>query len=148
MSTAHAGRWVLALGFAASAAAGPAYEPAGDGTRVIEIGAGVSIRMLVEAANLGGGEVEVGRLHIPAGYESSGHAHGSIEIFYVLAGTLEHVVNGEAHVLAPGMVGIVRAGDEVIHRVPGTTACEALVIWVPGGEAERLARRYTVRPLP
>ena len=44
-----------------------------------------------------GVEVDVARLTFPAGTNSGGHAHGVTEIFYVLEGTLEHVVNGESH---------------------------------------------------
>jgi hypothetical protein len=36
------------------------------------------------------------------------------------------------------MVGIVRAGDQVIHHVVSDEPVKALVIWLPGGEAERL----------
>jgi uncharacterized cupin superfamily protein len=70
-----------------------------------------------------------------------------VEIFYVLEGTLEHVVNGVTHVLTPGMVGIVRAGDEVAHRVPGDEPVRALVVWAPGGEVDRIAPGFRQRPV-
>ena len=123
------------------------YEPAGNGLRILESESGVSIRMLVEQSNLDGTEVEVGHITFPAGNESISHSHSVTEIFYVISGELEHVVNGESHLIKPGMVGIVRPGDEIIHRVPGTVPCEALVIWAPGGEAERLATNFRSRPI-
>lgn len=126
---------------------GQAYERAGEGTRtLVSPQSGLTIRMLVEASNLGSGEVEVGEITFPAGsLPPRGHTHGAIEIFYVLSGTLVHVVNGEEHRLEPGMVGVVKPGDEVIHRVPGAEPVRALVIWAPGGEAERLAPFFEVR---
>jgi quercetin dioxygenase-like cupin family protein len=142
-------RPLLAAGLACCALSAPAgaYERSGQGLRVLENADGVAITMLVEAANLGGAEVEIGRIVIPAGYRSAAHAHGANEIFYVLSGEMEHVVNGESHRIRPGMVAIVRAGDEVVHRVPGEAPCEALVVWAPGGEAARLSQRFTVKPL-
>ena len=44
-------------------------------------------------------------------------------------------------------MGIVRPGDEVGHRVPGDEPVEALVIWAPGGEVERIAAGFNVRPI-
>jgi hypothetical protein len=57
------------------------------------------------------------------------------------------VVNGESYLLKPGMVGIVKAGDEVGHNVPGDEPCVSVVIWVPGGEADRIAPGFKVRSL-
>jgi quercetin dioxygenase-like cupin family protein len=122
-----------------SASAQARYEAAPRGTRVLERGA-LSIKVLVEAANLGGAEVEVGEVTFPAdGSPARGHRHGAVEIFYVLEGELGHVVNGEEHRLTPGMVGIVRPGDEVVHRVLSQGPVKALVIWAPGGEVARIA---------
>ena len=47
----------------------------------------------------------------------------------------------------PGEIGIVRRGDKVEHRVPGEEPCRVLVIWVPGGEAERLASVFLTKPI-
>ena len=56
------------------------------------------------------------------------------EIFYVLDGDLEHIVNGESHRLAPGMLGYVNPPDMVSHRVdPDGPPARAVVIWAPGG---------------
>ena len=141
--------FVLAGGHAmAQAVTRNAYTPATDGTRWLEAESGLRIKVLVEPSNLGETLVEVGEIIFPAGYSRAGgaHRHQSTEIFYVLSGTLTHVVNGTAHVVPPGRVAIVRAGDEVIHRA-STEEVRALVIWAPGGEVERLARVFTVRPI-
>ncbi|MGE0483807.1 MAG: cupin domain-containing protein [Gammaproteobacteria bacterium] len=119
------------------------------GTRNLVAGP-VNIRMLAEAANLGRGDVEVGELNLPVEYgEGAAHAHGSLELFYVVAGTLGHEVNGVAHALSPGMLGIVQPGDTVRHSVIGTTPVKAVVIWVPGGEADRLVEYagFAIKPV-
>lgn len=115
------------------------YQRSTDGTRRLVGENGLEIRILVEAANLGGGEVEVGEVTFPVGSRGGAHRHGSVEIFYLLSGRMDHVVNGESHVLEPGSVGIVRPEDEVEHRVLSEEPVRALVIWAPGGEAARLA---------
>lgn len=150
---AHAGlRALVCLGVAVLALAAPLsaqdYQRATTGTRVLEGDGGFAIRMLVEASNLGSGDVEIGEITFPAGSNPQRpHTHGSIEIFYVLEGRLDHVVDGESHLLDPGMVGIVRPGSEVMHRVPGDEPVRALVIWAPGGEADRIAPFFRVTPL-
>jgi quercetin dioxygenase-like cupin family protein len=103
---------------------------------------GTTIRLLLDEANLGGTEVEIAEITFPPGSSSGGHPHGSTEIFYVLSGTLEHVVNGETHRLEPGMLGFVRPPDRVNHVVPGSEPVKALVIWAPGGEAHRIVDRW------
>lgn len=105
----------------------------------------VAIRVLVEESNLGSAELEVGEIYLPAGLDTPVHSHGSIEIFYVLSGQLEHVVNGVSHMLEPGMVGIVKPEDKVSHKVPIASDCLALVIWTPGGEIDRIKKNYTQR---
>jgi quercetin dioxygenase-like cupin family protein len=139
---------VVFLTLAAVPAAAQDYDPAGAGTRILEGRGGFSIKMLVEQSNLGGSEVEIGEITFPVGTEGgSGHVHGSVEIFYILTGEFDHIVNGAHHVLRPGMVGIVRPGDEVVHRVLSDEPVRALVIWAPGGEAAGLERFLTERPI-
>lgn len=116
-----------------------AYEAASDGTRILKSeGSGTIIKMLVDESNLGGDEVEVGHITFPPDTETQSHAHASTEIFYVISGKLAHIVDGEHHLIEPGMAGIVRSGDEVVHKVPGDEPVKALVIWAPGGESDRL----------
>ncbi|MCZ6619249.1 MAG: cupin domain-containing protein [Gammaproteobacteria bacterium] len=131
----------MAFGEESSGSDDLGYEPEGTGTR--ELGSGdLVIKILVESLNLGSSDVEVGEIYFPPGYESSRHSHGTIEIFYVLSGTLIHEVNGMPHELKPGMVGIVRPPDTVVHRAAGGSAVKALVIWAPGGEVDRLAEVF------
>lgn len=118
------------------------YARASEGTRSLTLGGGTRIKLLLEAANLGSGEVEVAEITFPVGLDpQAGHRHGTTEIFYVVEGILGHEVNGVPYRLDPGMVGVVRSGDEVIHRVLSDVPVKALVIWVPGGEADRIAPR-------
>ncbi len=46
------------------------------------------------------------------------------------------------------MVGIARIGDTIDHGVDGDVPVKALVIWVSGGEADRLVEGgFTSTPL-
>jgi quercetin dioxygenase-like cupin family protein len=110
--------------------------------QVYESPGGTRIRMLLEEANLGGNEVEIGEITFPPGVNSGEHLHGATEIFYVLSGELEHVVDGKSHLLKPGMLGFVRPPAKVNHIVPGKEPTKALVIWAPGGEAHRIVDRW------
>lgn len=118
------------------------YARASSGTRLLEKG-DIDIRMLIEASNLGGEEIEIGEITLPVSYgQGGGHLHGRMEIFYVLSGRLGHTVNGEEHVLEPGMIGVVRVGDTVAHAVLSDEPVKALVIWLPAGEADRLVAEF------
>ncbi len=137
-------------GYAGGDEADMTYEAASQGTRLLETADGVRLKMLVEQANLGGLEIEIGELFLPVSYgEGPAHPHGALEIIYVLSGELGHRVNGELHVLTPGMVGIVRTGDEVTHSVRSDEPVRGLVIWAPAGEAEALisAGVFTAKPI-
>jgi len=104
---------------------------------------GTKLRILLDESNLGGSEVEVAEIEFPPGVDSGAHVHGAVEIFYVIEGELEHIVNGKKYVLGPGMIGHVRPPDEVIHRVKADgPPCKALVIWAPGGEGTRIAEQW------
>jgi len=127
-----------------AAAPGSTYARESKGTRILEA-PGVGIKVLVEAANYGSGEVEVAELTLSS--TSAEHRHTSSEIIYVLEGVLEHVVNGETHRIEPGMVGIVKPGDTVVHRVVPPGPVKALLVWAPGGEADRLAKLFKTRPV-
>jgi quercetin dioxygenase-like cupin family protein len=119
-------------------AQGPAYARS-TGLRELTLGSGTVIKMLLDASNLGSGEVEVAEITFPAGAPAptAGHRHGATEIFYVIEGVLGHVVNGQEHRLGPGMLGVVKPTDEVMHRVLEGPV-RAVVIWVPGGEGNRI----------
>ena len=97
------------------------------------------IKRLLDSANFGGTELDIAELTFGPEYQGRVHTHVPIEIFYVLSGRLRHVVNGIAADLEPGMIGVVRPGDEVEHIVLSDVPLRMLVIWLPGGLAERLA---------
>ena len=124
--------------------------PKSTGTRLLQAGP-VTIKMLVEMSNLGRGDIEVGELILPveAG-ESPAHQHGSLEIFYVVEGVLGHQVNGVDYRLEPGEVGFVQPGDSVKHAVLSPGPVKAVVIWIPGGEADNLVKHagFSSAPLP
>lgn len=105
---------------------------------------GTQLRVLVDAASLGGTEVEIGELTFKPNSESAEHQHGVTETFYVLEGELTQVVNGKPITLGPGMVTSIRTTDHVIHRA-GANGAKALVIWAPGGEIARVTARWTAR---
>lgn len=138
---------LLAAPASAQPAASVSYEKSGAGTTRLTAPTGLAIQVLVEAANLGSGEVEVAEITFPAGTRGGRHHHGSIEILYVLEGRMDHVVNGVSHVLEPGMIGIVRPEDSVEHRVVSEGPVRALAVWAPGGEVARLRERFTVEPV-
>lgn len=125
------------------------YKRSSSGTRILENDAGTVIRILVERSVLGDSGVEIAEATLPvgAGVGAAPHRHGVTEIIYVVSGELDHVVNGTAHRLTPGMVGIVKPSDTVIHRVVGQSPVKMLLIWAPGGEVDRLAQRFRQRPI-
>src|SRR5215213_3333616 len=65
---------------------------------------GATLRLMLDDSNVGP-DVSVGELTFPPNANSGEHAHGAIEIFYVISGELEHVVNGKSEFLKAGMVG-------------------------------------------
>jgi uncharacterized cupin superfamily protein len=130
---------VILTASAAQAQTSERYARSSTGTRQVTLGSGTVIKMLLDASNLGGTEIEVAEITFPAGSNpSGGHRHGATEIFYIVEGVLGHVVNGVEHRLEPGMAGMVRPEDEVMHRVLEGPV-KAVVLWVPGGEGDRIA---------
>lgn len=126
---------------AAEAAAAP-QETAAD-LGAFRSGSGTEIRLLLSESNLGGGELQVGEITFPPGTDSGDHRHGATEVFYVLSGELEHVVDGVSQFLGPGDLGFVRPPSQVNHRtVPDGPPVKALVIWAPGGEGTRIVETW------
>lgn len=105
---------------------------------------GTTLRLLLDDSNVGP-EVSVGELTFPPNADSGDHSHGAIEMFYVLSGELEHVVNGKSYVLKPGMTGYVRPPDKIRHKT-GAAGAKVIVVWVPGDEAKKIAARWTKEP--
>ncbi|MCG8422504.1 MAG: cupin domain-containing protein [Proteobacteria bacterium] len=138
----------------ATTRSGLTYQPIGKGIRWL-VKSDVFLKTLVERSNYGNGDVEVAELHLPkvpkSGYVVQGleHFHRSAEIFYVISGRMGHIINGKKHIIEPGQVGIVHGGEKIIHTVEGDEPVKAIVIWVPGGEADNLVEnlRFNVQPI-
>jgi len=138
---------LLAIVFGAGAAVGAYSQTMSHVGNVFKSKtSGTTIRMLLDETNLGGTEIEIGEITFAPGTNSGSHPHGSTEIFYVLSGELEHIVNGKSHLLKPGMLGFVRPPDQVNHKVPGDDPVKALLIWAPGGEAGRVLQNWENQP--
>jgi quercetin dioxygenase-like cupin family protein len=105
---------------------------------------GATLKLMLDESNVGP-EVTVGELTFPPNTDSGDHAHGAIEMFYVLTGELEHVVNGKSQILKPGMVGYVKPPDKIRHKT-GPAGAKVVVIWVPGDEGKKIAARWTREP--
>jgi len=105
---------------------------------------GTTLRLMLDENNLGT-EVSLGEITFPPNQDSGEHAHDAIEIFYVVSGQLEHVVNGRSQILTPGMSGFVRPPDKVRHKT-GPEGAKAVVVWAPGIEGRRVASRWTREP--
>ena len=105
---------------------------------------GTTLKLFLDESNVGP-EVSVGEITFPPNADSGEHTHGAIEMFYVLSGELEHVVNGKSYVLSPGMTGYVRPPDRIRHKT-GPAGAKVVVIWVPGDEATKIASRWKKEP--
>lgn len=116
----------------------PDYAFGSKGTRQFEFGPEanpVQVKVLIEEANLGSPGAEIIEIDFPPGYESRSHFH-ELEILYVVEGELEHIVDGKTNVLKPGMVGIVKHPNEVIHKAHAEHGATVLVIWPLGNEVK------------
>lgn len=105
---------------------------------------GSTLRLILTDSNVGP-EISLGELTFPPNADSGEHAHGAIEIFYVLSGELEHVVNGKSQILTAGMVGYVKPPDKIRHKT-GAAGAKVVVMWVPGAEAGKIVSRWTKEP--
>lgn len=105
---------------------------------------GVTLTILLDSSNVGP-EVSVAEMVFPPNSDSGDHPHGAIEMFYVLSGEFEHIVNGKSEILKPGMTGFVRPPDKVRHKT-GAQGAKVVVIWVPGIEANKIAALWKKEP--
>jgi len=105
---------------------------------------GSTLRLMLDSSTVGP-QVSVGELTFPPNADSGEHTHGAIEMFYVVSGELEHVVNGKSYLLGPGMTGYVRPPDKIRHKT-GAAGAKVVVIWVPGDEAQKIAARWKKEP--
>ncbi len=117
----------------------------GAGQKTLTSPGGTELKVLVDAASLGGTEVEVGELTFKPNSDSGDHQHGVTETFYLLQGEFTQVVNGKPIKLSPGMAVSIRPGDHVVHRA-GPNGAKVLVIWAPGGEIARVTGRWRAQP--
>jgi quercetin dioxygenase-like cupin family protein len=113
---------------------GPTYRAPG----------GTTLKLFLDETNVGS-EVTLGEITFPPNSDSGDHKHGAIEMFYIVSGELEHVVNGRSHMLKPGMTGYVKPPDSVRHKT-GPAGAKAVVVWVPGEEGKKIAARWKAEP--
>ena len=102
---------------------------------------GAQLKVLVDAASLGGTEVEVAELTLAPNSDSGEHRHAVTETFYLLEGDMEQVINGKPVKLTPGAVASIRSTDQVRHKA-GPKGAKVLVIWAPGGEVARVTAKW------
>jgi quercetin dioxygenase-like cupin family protein len=132
------------LAFLVSVVATTAFAQAGKPGDTYRSPGGSTLKLFLDDSNVGP-EVSIGELTFPPNVDSGDHTHGAIEMFYVLAGELEHVVNGKSYILKPGMTGYVRPPDKIRHKT-GPAGAKVVVVWVPGDEAKKIAARWTKEP--
>jgi quercetin dioxygenase-like cupin family protein len=101
---------------------------------------GTTLRLMLDETNVGP-EVSMGEIIFQPNTDSGEHQHGALEMFYVISGELEHVVNGKSQILKPGMAGYVKPPDMVRHKT-GSAGAKAVVVWVPGNEGKKIASRW------
>jgi quercetin dioxygenase-like cupin family protein len=105
---------------------------------------GTTLRLMLDESNVGP-DVTLGEMIFPPNMDSGDHQHGAIEMFYVVSGELEHVVNGVSQILRPGMSGFVKPPGKVRHKT-GPAGAKVVVVWVPGAEGRKIASRWTREP--
>ncbi len=105
---------------------------------------GTTLKLLLDSANVGP-EVTLGEMTFAPNTDSGDHKHGAIEMFYVVSGQLEHIVNGTSWMLGPGDAGYVRPPDTIRHKT-GPAGAKVVVIWVPGDEARKVVARWQKEP--
>jgi len=128
------------LGFCFASGAG-AQEKQGTTYRAPS---GTTLRLILDSTNVGK-DISLGEMAFAPNSDSGDHQHGAIEIFYVLSGELEHVVNGKSQILKPGMVGYVKPPDTIRHKT-GPAGAKVVVMWVPGIEGNKIAARWAREP--
>jgi quercetin dioxygenase-like cupin family protein len=133
--------WAGMLAFCLAAGAAAQSPPQG---KTYRSPSGTTLRLMLDEHNVGT-EVTLGEMVFPPNSDSGDHKHGAIEMFYVVSGELEHVVNGTSQVLTPGMSGFVKPPDAVRHKT-GPAGAKVVVVWVPGDEGRKIASRWKLEP--
>lgn len=135
---------LLAACFALALASSPSAQSGKTQGSTYRAPSGTTLKLMLDDTNVGP-DVTVGEMVFPPNQDSGDHQHGAIEMFYVVSGELDHVVNGVSHVLKPGMTGYVKPPDKVRHKT-GPAGAKVVVIWVPGEEGKKIAARWTKEP--
>ena len=130
--------------FAAVTLAVPALAQSDKAPATYRSPSGTTLKLMLDDTNVGP-EVTVGEMVFPPNSDSGDHQHGALEMFYVVSGEYEHVVNGKSQVLKPGMTGYVKPPDKVRHKT-GPAGAKVVVIWVPGDEGKKIAARWKKEP--
>ena len=110
------------LYFVAGSALTLAAQSVVSSTKYVSPNGTTELKVLLDASNLGGTELDLGEMTFAPNLDSGEHVHGATEIFYVLSGELEHVVNGKSMFLKPGMAGFVRPPDNEFRQTRNTRA--------------------------
>ena len=105
---------------------------------------GTTLRLMLDESNVGP-DVTLGEIIFPPNSDSGDHKHGATEMFYIVSGELDHIVNGKSQILKPGMAGYVKVPDSVRHKT-GPSGAKAVVVWVPGDEGKKIASRWKREP--
>jgi quercetin dioxygenase-like cupin family protein len=112
-------------------------------TRNVGLPNAVNFKIWVDRSNLGSSEVEIAEViqrPFPGQEKQPFHFHASMEIFYIIEGTLKNVFQDpdEHYIYGPGDLAIIRPGDQVKHLVTSEEPVKGVIIWATGGESERL----------
>ena len=134
----------FAAAFAAVAVVGLAAQSDRPQGTTYRAPSGTTLRIMLDDSNVGP-EVTLGEMVFPPNQDSGDHQHGAKEMFYVVSGELEHVVNGQSQILKPGMAGFVNPPDKVRHKT-GPAGAKVVVVWVPGDEGKKIAGRWKKEP--
>ena len=133
-----------AVAYAVISLGGRAMGQASTTNTIYRSPGGTTLKLMLDESNVGS-EVTVGEMVFPPNQDSGDHQHGAIEMFYVISGELEHVVNGQSYILKPGMAGYVKPPDKIRHKT-GPAGAKVVVVWVPGEEGKKIAARWKKEP--
>jgi quercetin dioxygenase-like cupin family protein len=113
-----------------------------DTTIYVEPASKSELRVVIDQHLGGTKDVTVADLVIPPGVDVPDHVHKSTEIFYIISGELEQTSEGKVQKLTAGMACLVPANTTTHHKVTSKEPVHALVIWVPGGEEQRVVEGW------
>jgi mannose-6-phosphate isomerase-like protein (cupin superfamily) len=100
-----------------------------------------SIKVLFAPDRLDVDELTFSVVLIDVGNGTDNHVHDRPELIYIVAGTGEAVVEGQAYALATDMALLVRTGEWHLIRNTGTAPLKMATVFVPGIRAEDNYRR-------